>query len=517
MEELRALSLSVISAGDRWKGLLLGKQLIALRKGGLPLDGRTVAEFARPELAVSPGDSIEAASRLMSEHRLFRLPVVENERVVGSLNEADARSWLGLAAKPDPGALARLSRWRPPRMTARQRGQPNGPQVERWERLLRAEHSATYHLVSVAARSGLLRSLLGLPERLTTPPGAALGEREARVAEVRNTPLARLISALPAGRRKDGLEGAPPPRPDRRPAVGPLLDAELDAALSLVTSMAFEELQERGWNLQPNHYNWPLNDLRFLRENPQLWVRQDRLHGIDPDLDGQERLATRLAVYAEELDDVRDGPSGKAGEFVWENGSFPRADAYAYYGLIRELRPRRVFEVGAGSSSLVLARAVRANAQPCEVTLIEPEPRWHVLGENPDGWRILPSLLQHVDLAHFDALQAGDVLFYDGSHSVHTASDVNWMMFEVLPRLAPGVWIHFHDINWPFDYPPGWTLDEGFSWNEQYLLQGFLMHNSAYRLRLAMTMLLARRSRRVQSLFPGELVGGSVWLEKVSD
>ena len=185
--------------------------------------------------------------------------------------------------------------------------------------------------------------------------------------------------------------------------------------------------------------------------------------------------ATRLAAYAAELDDVRDGPSGKAGEFVWENGSFPRADAYAYYGLIRELRPRRVMEVGAGSSSLVLARAVRANAQPCEVTLIEPEPRWARAGEDPKGWRVLPSLLQHVDLAHFDALEAGDMLFYDGSHCVHTASDVNWMLFEVLPRLAPGVWIHFHDINWPFDYPPGWTLDEGFSWNEQYLLQGFLM------------------------------------------
>ena len=32
-----------------------------------------------------------------------------------------------------------------------------------------------------------------------------------------------------------------------------------------------------------------------------------------------------------------------------------------------------------------------------------------------------------------------------------------------------------------------------------------------------MTMLLARRWRRVQSLFPGELVGTSVWLEKDSD
>ena len=35
------------------------------------------------------------------------------------------------------------------------------------------------------------------------------------------------------------------------------------------------------------------------------------------------------------------------------------------------------------------------------------------------------------------------------------------MFFEVLPRLAPGVWIHFHDIFWPLDYPAEWVLHEG--------------------------------------------------------
>ena len=189
-------------------------------------------------------------------------------------------------------------------------------------------------------------------------------------------------------------------------------------------------------------------------------------------------------------------PPTRPGEFVWENGAFDGGDAYAYYGLVRDLRPRRVIEVGSGWSSLVLARALTANSEPCEVTLVEPQPDWSVLGELPEGWQVLQHVVQDVDLALFEQLQSGDVLFYDGSHCVRTGSDVNWIFFEVLPRLPAGVWFHVHDIAWPSDYAVEWVFDEGLSWNEQYFLQAFLMNNSAYRVRLAMRMLSTLRLGR---------------------
>ena len=77
-------------------------------------------------------------------------------------------------------------------------------------------------------------------------------------------------------------------------------------------------------------------------------------------------------------------------------------------------------------------------------------------------------------------------MFYDRSHCVFTGSDVNWVLFEVMPRLAEGVSVHFHDIFWPYDYSTHWILDEGLTWNEQYFLQAFLMHNDAWRVRLAL-------------------------------
>jgi Methyltransferase domain len=305
-------------------------------------------------------------------------------------------------------------------------------------------------------------------------------------------------------------------RPEGLPPVSGSLDREIDAALDLLRSLPPEELQLRGWHLQPNHFHTPLNDLGFLRAHPELWNRSKVPAEVDWDLDGQLELLGRIAAFAGELNDVPDGPRARPGEFVWNNETYPRGDAITYYGILRHLQPRRVIEVGAGSSSLVLARAVSMNEKACEVTLIEPEPNWNVLGQLPRGWTVIEELVQLVDVRAFEALGPGDVLFYDGSHCVRTASDVNWIFFEVLPRLASGVWIHVHDLSWPWDYSPRWVLDEALSWNEQYLVQAFLMGNTMYQVRCVMSLLWTLRRSDVTAMLGTAASGGSLWIEKLA-
>jgi hypothetical protein len=305
-------------------------------------------------------------------------------------------------------------------------------------------------------------------------------------------------------------------RPRNFPRIPAALGRQIDEALELLRSVPFEEPQRRGWHLQPNHPDWPLNDVPFLRAHPELWLRETVPPEVDWDLDGQVELLRELGAFTGELADVPDGPPDRPGQFVWDNGTFARDDALAYYTLVRHLAPRRVIEVGAGWSSLVLAKAVAANRAPCDVTLIEPSPNRRVLGELPERWNIIEGLVQLVDVGMFETLEAGDVLFYDGSHCVRTGSDVNWIFFEVLPRLRPGVWIHVHDVLWPSDYAPSWVLDNGITWNEQYLAQAFLMGNLEFRVRLAVRMINALRPAEVASVFPDGGPGGSLWIEKVA-
>src|SRR5262249_38555527 len=72
----------------------------------------------------------------------------------------------------------------------------------------------------------------------------------------------------------------------------------------------------------------------------------------------------------------------------------------------------------------------------------------------------------------FDELNAGDFLFIDSSHRTFKNSDVTVVFLEILPRLKPGVLVHFHDIFLPNDYPEEW---ETRYYYEQYILAASLL------------------------------------------
>jgi len=122
----------------------------------------------------------------------------------------------------------------------------------------------------------------------------------------------------------------------------------------------------------------------------------------------------------------------------------------------------------------------------------------------------------------FLELSAGDILFIDSSHVVKIGSDVHFLLLDILPQLAPGVLVHFHDICMPFEYPRQYTVNPSarYLWNEGYFLQAFLAHNTAYEIVLAMAFLLREYSDEVRNCFPirdKEIVGssGGFWLRRV--
>jgi hypothetical protein len=71
--------------------------------------------------------------------------------------------------------------------------------------------------------------------------------------------------------------------------------------------------------------------------------------------------------------------------------------------------------------------------------------------------------------------------FFVGSiHTVRAGSEVNRIIFEVLPRLGEGTWIHFHNIHFPYDYQRRILSDTLFFWGESALLHAFLINNPKF-------------------------------------
>ncbi|MEM6846976.1 MAG: class I SAM-dependent methyltransferase [Pseudomonadota bacterium] len=140
---------------------------------------------------------------------------------------------------------------------------------------------------------------------------------------------------------------------------------------------------------------------------------------------------------------------------------FPRLDAAALYAFVRHHKPARVVEVGSGHSTRFLVRAIRDGALPTHLTAIDPQPRADLAGLPVTLER---SLLQSADLAPIHALQPGDLLFIDSSHVLMPGTDVDIVLNHLVPALAPGVFVGFHDIFLPHAYPPVWPFT---TYNEQ--------------------------------------------------
>lgn len=247
----------------------------------------------------------------------------------------------------------------------------------------------------------------------------------------------------------------------------------------------------------------PLVDTRTMPG--ELWTRAAPTPGLDLDLDGQLGfLERRLApVIAEFRPPMRAADANK--RFHLENPMYGPMDAHLLYAFVREMRPRRVLELGSGYSTLVIQEALSRNAGEGDTAthrVVDPYPS--PLLEGVDA-----HLLMHrqsaagVDVVLFDELEDRDILFVDTSHAVRPGGDVVRVVLEVLPTLRPGVIVHLHDIFRPFEYPR--VLYDVFNvhWQEQYLVQALLSDNPGFEILCANHALWRLRRERVLPLFPG--------------
>lgn len=277
----------------------------------------------------------------------------------------------------------------------------------------------------------------------------------------------------------------------------------------------FALAQERGLHITPVHFYSPVPDTSKLP--PQTWTTPSDMPGVDMDEPGQlELLETIFAKYHEDFSAFPLKGTGDDLEFSFENDQVSGADPFILHALVRELRPRRIVEVGGGYTTLVTAKAVRRNGSG-EIVCIEPYPRPFLARALEGVGRLERRPVQEVEPELFASLGEGDILFIDSTHVARIGSDVNRLFLEILPRLAPGVWVHVHDIFLPYDYPETWTRQMQFFWSEQYLLQAFLVGNRLYRPRFAVGYMGRRHPEAMRRVFPGwalGLGGGSFWMRR---
>jgi Methyltransferase domain len=261
-------------------------------------------------------------------------------------------------------------------------------------------------------------------------------------------------------------------------------------------------------------------DPQFNNKVSRLDFSQDRdLPGINWNVPEQLDILEKLN-FAHELHDIPHEKPSSLG-FHFGNGTFESGDAEYWYQLIRLMKPKRVFEIGSGNSTLMAVKAISKNRDEdgdysCKHVCVEPyEMQWL----EQVGVSVVRERVENVGTSFFDELQENDILFIDSSHMITPQGDVLFEYLELLPRLRKGVIVHIHDIFSPRNYPKEWLADRVLLWNEQYLLEAFLSENKNWRVIGALNHLHHGYTEKFKNVAPyitPEREPGSFYMQKIA-
>jgi hypothetical protein len=246
-----------------------------------------------------------------------------------------------------------------------------------------------------------------------------------------------------------------------------------------------------GYNIvKKGDYYSVLPVLSEIEATRHRWDRPSELVGVQVNPAELEKTLGALAdAWEPEF-------AGTTGDYVANTRrgfgpGYPQFDARTLYYMLREHKPRRYLEVGSGLSTYYASLAGAKNAAdgtPLQITCIEPYP-FDAL-RTIEGFELVEGFVQDVPLERFEALESGDVLFIDSSHALKIDSDVAFLFMEALPRVKPGVFVHVHDVHFPWNTPfpaDTWILGERWPvyWQEAMIVQAFLAFNSAFEVLLS--------------------------------
>ena len=288
----------------------------------------------------------------------------------------------------------------------------------------------------------------------------------------------------------------------------------------------FRVLRRQGWvAARRDDFYSPLPVLEDLVRNKARWYKPSGLQGVRMAVEPMRRLW--LALHEDFGAEYRGLPPYEEVAASGFGVGFTKADARALYYMVRSARPKRYFEIGAGLSTYYCHLARMANRKAgieTEITCVEPFPRDALY--RIDDIQVIKDEVQNLPVEAFAQLEAGDVLFIDSSHAAKIDSDVTFLMMEVVPRVAVGVYVHIHDIPFPynFPFPPElYIFDRQWPmfWNEPVVVQAFLQFNDSFEIVLSLPYLSFHDPELIKGTIPE--VGsersyanaiGSLWLRR---
>ncbi|WP_187770709.1 class I SAM-dependent methyltransferase [Cognatilysobacter lacus] len=273
------------------------------------------------------------------------------------------------------------------------------------------------------------------------------------------------------------------------------------AGFKRMLAHVFHMGQRLGVDVLPRHFYSEIPDIRKLRAT-QHWRKPFSMTGVTgADLPPQRAFletTMRAAGPAATDPQLHQAACARNGE-----PGFGRIESQFLYAFVRAHRPQRIVQVGCGVSTAVCLAAIKDAGYAGRVTCIEPYPTKFLLDAHRDGEiELVRAAVESLDYGFLQQLRDGDLFFVDSTHTLGPAGEVTRIILEMLPRLSDGVYAHFHDIAFPYDYQGDILTSALFCWHETTLLHGFLTFNDRFRILASLSMLHFGEQSALRAMFP---------------
>lgn len=269
------------------------------------------------------------------------------------------------------------------------------------------------------------------------------------------------------------------------------------------------------------HYYSQYPDMNDIEKRQDVLYQIDReVRDIDFNLEMQYGLLEKMKKLLPSVPEwcLASDNIGSKYRYRRDATAFTLPDAICLHLMLRILQPKKIIEVGSGwSSAVTLDTNEFYMDNALQISFIEPYPFTlnHIL-KGDERYELKECGLQEIKFEYFEQLENGDILFIDSTHVSKIGSDVNYLLFEIMPRLKKGVYVHFHDIFYPFEYPYTWIKKEGYIWNELYMLRSFLINNEKYKMIFFFDYISKMHAGKMKEcLCMDNVSGGSFWMQKV--
>lgn len=278
---------------------------------------------------------------------------------------------------------------------------------------------------------------------------------------------------------------------------------KIKKVLKKILRTIFEAGQRIGIDILPRHFYSEIPYIEELRST-EWWRSEYSMKGVRGAKIKQQIGFIKSCCSPKVVKKVESENIHREACKENEREGFGSVEADFLFAFVAAKKPSQIFQIGCGVSTAVCLTAAEYAGYDPEVFCVDPYPNEFLLrSDERDDINLIQKGAEKIRIENIKNLEDDLLFFVDSTHSLGPSGEVTRIILEMLPRLKVGAYVHFHDINFPYDYGRNVLDSSLFFGHEGALLLSFLVSNSRFRILVSQSMLHYSNPDKLKEYLPG--------------